>query len=667
MTGATLAQRSVERREAETPLGMKPESLPLDRSVARIFRVEPAPSRKWVPGPLSDNSIDLSFLAQILHAYHRSPRHGNPTDPLDCLIYVMLSRKTPIEVAARVFKKLKRRYPSWVKLLRARPESLMRLLHGSGLEEMRAGDLLGMLQVIRARLGAVSLEPLRSWTDRHCLDFLTSLPGVGTKTAFCVMMYSLQRKVFPADAHCIRVLTRIGYLRLGLDHKEAQQELAHMVPPELAYSLHVNLVAHGKKVCRAVNPDCAGCVIRKLCKHQRSLSQHAWKRNTKSPTVVDLFAGAGGSSLGLEWAGFKIVAAVDEDFWACQTFRLNHPELPEERILQLDIRKDQTEKALLRLQGVRHPTLVIGGPPCQGFSMIGRWASGPNGYRRFINDPRNELYKEFIHYVRLLNPKLVVMENVPGLFSLSNGIYKKQIEEDLGKDFEVVSLLVNALKFGVPQNRIRVLFIGASRGHFGKQRARKIVTTVQETLGKQNMTKALTLREAIGDLPPLEQDDGDEVAMRNRRRGRPVGYARTMRWDWPILHGHYSRPLNVRDQLLYARLAPGETGNDAVVKHGARHLMVYRTDVFEDQYRRLVWEQPSPTILAHLSHDGHNYIHPDTTQTRSITLREAARIQSFPDDFIFYGPRTYTYRHVGNAVPPLLARAIGGALLGALR
>lgn len=140
-----------------------------------------------------------------------------------------------------------------------------------------------------------------------------------------------------------------------------------------------------------------------------------------------------------------------------------------------------------------------------------------------------------------------------------------------------------------------------------------------------------------------------------------------MKFDYPLLHNHVSRPINVRDQLLYSRLQPGETGYDAVAKYNARHLMVYRNDIFHDKYRRLVYDKPCYTIVAHLSRDGHMYIHPDRKQVRSITVREAARIQSFPDDFIFYGPRTYQFSQVGNAVPPLMSKAIGQAIIEAVK
>jgi DNA (cytosine-5)-methyltransferase 1 len=635
---------------------------PSSSSVARLVKVEDAPIRKWVPRPLCDGKVDWGFLAAMLHELHGSPRHGNPSDPLDCLIYVMLSRKTPITVAGKLFRRLKRRFATWDNLLTSKPSTLRKLLSGGGLEETRTGDLRNVLAAIKHRFGTVTLSYLDTWGNRRCLAFLTSLPGVGKKTALCVMMYALGRKVFPADAHCIRVLTRLGLLQDGLEHREAQDVLLSLVPREHSYALHVNLVAHGQTYCLALNPRCEECPIRLFCATYRKKAREQWSADNKSPTVIDLFSGAGGTSLGLQHAGYRILAAIDHDFWAGQTFRLNHPEVPEERILLKDIRKAETLSELCRRVGGERPYLVIGGPPCQGFSMIGERIRG-NVRRRFIDDPRNRLYRQFVGYVNRLHPKVVVMENVPALYSHRNGYYKQQIIQDLSADFAVEGLQADAYEFGAPQHRKRVFFIGVNVQLFGgRERAAELAREIRERLERYSLPGP-DLRSAIGDLPALDQNDGAEVVRRPPFRGRPNGYIRAVGgMQNPLLFNHVSRPLNVRDQLLYRRLKPGEKAVDAIEKYNARHLMVYRTDIFDDKYRRLDGRLPCPTIMAHLSHDGHMYIHPDPTQIRSITVREAARIQSFPDDFVFYGPRTHQFRDVGNAVPPLLAAAVGRAV-----
>jgi DNA (cytosine-5)-methyltransferase 1 len=447
----------------------------------------------------------------------------------------------------------------------------------------------------------------------------------------------------------------------GLEHRSAQSALLKKVPAAYAYKLHVNLVAHGQAICTAQNPRCNLCPIRLFCSTYRNKLQEAWATDTKSATALDLFSGVGGSSLGLLHAGYRILAALDEDKWAIRTFSLNHPELPSERALTADIRKPDSFTKLEKLIGRQKIDVVIGGPPCQGFSMIGERIRGRNGSQRFIDNPGNKLYRQFVHYVNKLQPRVVVMENVPALYSFRKGYYKKQIIQDLSNQFAVEALEVDAYNFGVPQRRKRVLFIGVNvRKSGGRAKAEAVVSSIRSDLENQHVP-GCNLRNAIGDLPSLNQDDGKEVIRREIPSGRRSKYAQMM-GSSSLVFNHVSRPLNVRDQLLYRLLKPGEKASDAIEKYGARHLMAYRTDIFSDKYRRLRIDDPSPTVMAHLSHDGHMYICPDPKQNRSITVREAARIQSFPDGFIFYEPRTYQFRHVGNAVPPLLAATIGTVL-----
>jgi len=222
--------------------------------------------------------VDWEGLSKALVARYGSPRHGNPTDPTDCLFYIMLSRKTPIRTAARVYDRLRAALYDWDDLLRLTQEQLVQLLWGSGLEEIRAGHLLAVAGLLRKRFGSVTLEPLRRWSDDECLNFLVSLPGLGTKTALCVMLYGLNRQVFPADAHCIRVLKRMGVIDVRLAHRPAQRELTRIVPGHVGYVLHVNLVAHGQQVCTARMPRCGECVVANYCRWGADVLQVAEER-----------------------------------------------------------------------------------------------------------------------------------------------------------------------------------------------------------------------------------------------------------------------------------------------------------------------------------------------------------------------------------------------------
>lgn len=210
--------------------------------------------------------MDWEALSKALEDAYGNPRHGNPEEPVDCLFYLMLSRKTPIPVAGRVLGRLRDLVGGdWNQLPDRDEKEIAAAIYGSGLEEIRAGHIRKVAAILREQFGYVTLDPLREWSDEECQRFLTRLPGVGVKTALCAMMYTLDRQVFPADAHCIRILKRIGVLPQHLEHRPAQQSLSRLVPPVLAYKLHVNLVAHGLNVCQAKRVVCCSCAVRQPC------------------------------------------------------------------------------------------------------------------------------------------------------------------------------------------------------------------------------------------------------------------------------------------------------------------------------------------------------------------------------------------------------------------
>ncbi len=220
--------------------------------------------------------MDWEAISGALEAVYGNPRHGNPKEPVDCLFYLMLSRKTPIAVAGRIFTRLQTLVGhDWNRLVEADEKEIAAALYGSGLEEIRASHIQQVAVSLMERFGSVTLEPLRDWSDDDCLKFLTGLAGVGAKTALCVMLYTLDRQVFPADAHCIRILKRMGVIPEHLEHRPAQRTLARLVPPHLAYKLHVNLVAHGQAVCRAGQPHCDHCMVREHCRTGWSQAAHA--------------------------------------------------------------------------------------------------------------------------------------------------------------------------------------------------------------------------------------------------------------------------------------------------------------------------------------------------------------------------------------------------------
>ena len=611
----------------------------------------------------------LREVARILAALHGTPRLGNHDDPVDELVYIILARKTREGAYQEGFATLKETFQSWDELLDAQVEQVEKLVESGGLGGTKTATLYAALSALQGKFGNCTLQPARDWSNDKIAHFLCSLPGIQKKSAYCVMLYSMGRKVFPVDAHCGRIFTRLSPYRelgldlSGLDHKKLQVVLDDLVPPNLRYSLHVNMVAHGRRCCRSRAPDCGRCELSKLCAHHRA-EESSQATRSKAPTVVDLFCGAGGMSSGFVREGFKVVLALDNDPVALRTYRLNHPSVPDERIVCRDITemKDGDARALT---GGEDIDVLVGAPPCQGFSHVGfRCKRNKTGYR-LSGDERNYLFEYLISVVLKLRPKLVLMENVPGMKSarrekLSFFETAARSLEDLG-DYRTAIWRVNAASLGVPQDRIRY-FLVASR--LGAMPGRPEEDYQDLHAGNDFDVDALppvTLEEAIFDLPPKEADTGEGMDYRTPPDiGSDKRYRRYLKKfsivrESPFVYNHAVRFHNNNDLELYSLLRPGEDSVHAIERHGRADLMRYRRDVFDDKYARLRGTRPGKTIVAHLAKDGNGYIHP--SQTRSITVREGARIQSFGDDFIFCGSHSDQWRQLGNAVPPLVAAA----------
>lgn len=399
-------------------------------------------------------------------------------------------------------------------------------------------------------------------------------------------------------------------------------------------------------------------------------------------TVIDLFAAPGGLSLGFEMAGFEVIAGVDVDVRGMETYRYNFPRA---KTIVRDIRKLESRE-LMKIAEISsgQVDVVIGGPPCQGFSTIGRvkiaslvregkWNHLKIAHPRFIDDPRNVLYKEFMKMVRDLKPLFVVMENVPGMMSYRNGEIVRQIIEDFQAiGYKARAKVLNAADYGVPQIRRRIFFIATRVEKAPIRFPRPTHTdpsvktpTLYEYLRADereasSLKPYVTVWEAIGDLPdpvpgkigladyPLPYDKAPFSEYQKFAREWGGGPADGM------VHNHVARQHSERDIKTFRILKEGQWWKDLPPE--IKKLYGYRDDIFHDKMKKLKRDRPSWTITAHLYKDGYMYIHP--VQPRSITVREAARLQSFPDKFIFKGSRTDQFKQVGNAVPPLMARAV---------
>lgn len=386
----------------------------------------------------------------------------------------------------------------------------------------------------------------------------------------------------------------------------------------------------------------------------------------KQLTFVDLFSGCGGFSLGLEWAGLRCLGAIDLDDSAIATFKRNHPDVP------VALVKDLTKfapKELDKALGSERVDVIVGGPPCQGFSKA-RQVGGSNHGERLVYDPRRELYREFLKYVAYYQPKVFVMENVPGMRSAAGGAFFTSVQVDSRElGYRVIPYEVLAWRFGVPQKRIRQLIIGTRRElplFIPDRYIRQTHVDPGEPVPKGKQP-AVTLGEAIGDLPELVAGDErfarsyDMEARREhvRRYGRRYLYNVLEAHKAKGLLGHTSRPHSERDLRDFRRLREGETSRSALAR-GVEMEFPYDREHFKDRYTRQHRDQLCSTIVAHLKKDGLMFIHP--TQSRSLTPREAARVQSFPDTFEFPQERTRAYSEIGNAVPPLVGKAVGLAV-----
>jgi DNA (cytosine-5)-methyltransferase 1 len=379
-----------------------------------------------------------------------------------------------------------------------------------------------------------------------------------------------------------------------------------------------------------------------------------------SPSVVDLFAGPGGLGEGFRQAGFFITAAVDNDDFACKTLAQNAGSRGT-LVIQSDVRK-------LRLTG--SVDVVVGGPPCQGFSNVGipkikHHRIKVEGKKR-VYDPRRTLYREFIRIVHSLSPQFFVMENVPTILSFRQGTLARNILREfrsIGYDTQV--RVLNAADYGVPQIRKRAFFIGNRIGvknPFPVRTHIDILSNPQLTLDEiQGLEKYVSVFDAISDLPRLEPGEGaDEVPYREAKS--LTSYQKSAREGSPALYNHVARNHSERDRRIFRILKEGQKLSDLPPE-----LRPYRADIFADKIKKQIWSRPSSAILAHMQKDGLMYVHPDQTQARTFTPREAARLQSFPDWFRFYGPMTQQFKQIGNAVPPILARRIAEGIRPLLR
>jgi DNA (cytosine-5)-methyltransferase 1 len=401
----------------------------------------------------------------------------------------------------------------------------------------------------------------------------------------------------------------------------------------------------------------------------------------KKLNFIDLFAGAGGMSEGFIRAGFKPIAHVEMNKDACDTLRtraafhflkdnnrvneyqeyllgkITREELwskAPENIIKSVINKEISPDTLSNIFDIidnelesKNVDLVIGGPPCQAYSVAGR-ARDPNG---MTDDPRNHLYKHYVEFLKRYSPKMFVFENVPGILSANNGKYLDLIFEAVEEaGYELKKNILNAKNFNVLQDRKRVIIIG------WKKELNLNYPEFEEIKNNNEVLKDL-----FSDLPKIKSGQGNWNVSKYIKPTNNYLETTGIRNCIDYTTQHISRFNNENDLEIY-RIAVEKWVNDGKRLNYAelpnRLIKHNNTKTFTNRFQVVNHKGVSHTVVAHIAMDGHYYIHPDIKQNRSISVREAARIQSFPDDYFFESSRTAAFKQIGNAVPVLMAEGI---------
>lgn len=370
-------------------------------------------------------------------------------------------------------------------------------------------------------------------------------------------------------------------------------------------------------------------------------------------SALDLFAGAGGFSLGIENSGIHVVAAVEFDKKIATTYKYNHQNT---KMYNIDIRQvaanfqdaltnkyseqKNIEDAFLSVG--KSVDLIFGGPPCQGFSMAGRRIRRE---KSFFEDERNLLFLEFLRMVKYLKPKVFIIENVPGMLNYDNGRVKREVEERFSVlGYDVKSRVLSAEKFGVPQKRKRAIFIGNNLGLDSE------TLFPEESNEEKNF---VTVWDAISDLPSLKS--GYQIEPCSYATVPQSSYQKMMRnTNDGFFYNHVAAIHKEKTINILKMIKPGQTMKDLPETMRTK-------SVHSGAYGRMLKDEPSYTLTTRLNTPSVGRItHP--VDDRTITPREAARIQSFPDNYRFIGDITTVGMQIGNSVPPLLGRAIGDSI-----
>jgi len=621
-------------------------------------------------------------------------------DPLDHVVAVILASNDS-SIINRYFEhhwrniaaELRETYGTWDDVLETDIEDLhsstvtFDVFGKNGVALHRLERLQNALKELREHrylddLEYITLTELPRLSYEYTVEMLTSLPGISERDAWWLLLTAFDSPVWPANSKIDTLLAELGMIEPSeVNTKIRHEKVKNQLTPRQVLDLHRGLATHAHY--NDSSPCSEDCSFRKFLLTYRILEQ---KRDTEKPVIVDLFAGAGGLSYGFKRADFDIAFAIDNDEHAVDTYRLNHPEVPHQHIISYNIEEVTTNHPIIQ-KTADNIDVVVGGPPCQAFSRAGYRASRSSEGFSILDDPRADLYTHYVDLITEIQPKLLLMENVTGILTELDGA-------DSEEEIRVINLVLDSLEdagyqtdfrrldcsdFDIPQTRERIVILGVHEDY-----ARTALPGPDLLLNaiEQRTTpdKEIDLAQALSNLARLRRAEGADVTV-NGSSGKHSDYVD--RYDLAqginIVPNHRTRehPMEKDRKIFEDVMEPGDTGWTVKYEKNRPDLIDYPVGTeddptFDDKYRMLYWDRPCPTIMAHLRKDSNDFVIPDfyeyvqkcpekqdKRRSRGITPREAARVQSFPDHYIFLGPFTAQFQQIGNAVPPVLGEHIG--------